>query len=253
MLKDKTDSLVESLYEFSTDIADIAWFTNKIGNSIYDQKESLDYLTFACSTKNQVNTRHLSKLTNLTLFNSIRQEWTSIVEIRRDNQKIVLSFTAPLINDDITIFRQEAFQPFVNLSSKATQVKYSGPPFGIYNKTNNCTKGLWEVPTSTFVPASCLDSNFSDPTFQDSMIVNNTEKVRIKIIKTPDTSFIYCFFNNITIDEKTYAYPPTPFKLPSSQSFKTDEGSHSTLCVKINGQARLIANTVPFLNKPNQR
>lgn len=42
LLKNKTESLVLSMHQFATNIADTMWLTHKIGSAIDDSKESLD-------------------------------------------------------------------------------------------------------------------------------------------------------------------------------------------------------------------
>lgn len=171
--------------------------------------------------------KHL-KLHKVGLPSDLREDQTYITHVQvteninEDYQILNIVFKAPRNVEDTKIYSIETFDHWIDLDETEKFVKYDGPRHIAFNHTNNCgiTVDLnFDSSKSLFL--RCEEDNYLDPdlsTWTEQFINNSTDRVkseRRQILFDSSYYYLYCFPNNITINNMLITCPTKPIKIPN--------------------------------------
>ena len=230
----KTDSIVSKMEEFATLVSELHWTGNFVYRRMEESKEALMTLTEACE-KEQIDTKSLAYLLEMQSLRKLTSELTKLDVIRRiDHNTVNIRFTHPYTDKHTRVFKVLSFKYWVNLTSHPMMLDYDGPEYLIHNYTSNCTKGI-DQPETDAIYESCMTKDYGDPRLQ--LWKSSEPKDEIpppEIKKTRSHTFVYCMFNNITIENETVRCPPFVIKFPILQSFETHGIVHNATFTRVN-------------------
>lgn len=203
----------------------LSWFLTYLQNRIIKTSGLLDAVN---SKYNQgfVATRQLSELLNLTELHDIDEKDTIMRRvILKGERTITFRFAIRTRSQDSGIYKMITFKHWTRLESIPELVEYDGLEYAIYNRSSNCIKGI-ESPNDRFVIDDCSEPNYVDDRLNNwrSLTLDKTKSAPYpvpKIRSTPNSNYIYCFKNNITIQGETRPCPPEVFKLRANIPFST--------------------------------
>lgn len=145
------------------------------------------------------------------------------------NTEIMINFTVPIINRDVSISEVIPFDHYVRIENNLCWYHYVGPHLVLTDKSNGCVKDLQmkTVRSSIIKSTSCQDGD--QISYEDHWMVKECvekpsahySKLQVKML-TRGTG-IYCFPFDIVIDGKQQKCPTFPFILNENVKFKFRE------------------------------
>lgn len=126
------------------------------------------------------------------------------------------------------VFRVASFRIWDDLLSSKGQPElkeYTGPKFLVFNRANQCIKGVME-PVGSFISVQCESPHFEDTALSYWTPIKTGDpyadkSARTQMIESWPSVYIYCFPNNITINRRLLTCPPFPFRLQASERWQT--------------------------------
>lgn len=107
-----------------------------------------------------------------------------------------------LIYQSTQVYKIDPFHFWVSLTEKPEPKEYHGPPFVLFESSNNCLKGLEDM-SETLIQNECLVNGFHDPNIKLRSTLNastNLTSQDVSNVKTlPGNNFIYCFQLSVSL------------------------------------------------------
>jgi len=244
----KTDQMLGGMHEFANVVPEMIWTGNKIHEYLEESKKALQQLSEECK-KGRIDTEALAHILGHPDIKKLKKEDTKIESIRRINQNTIkIEFTSPSVVEDTMIYQVVPFRFWTNLTTEPRLLEYAGPEFAMHNYTSNCTKGLSRPETSA-VYETCKTTDYGDKELQLWRVIDAQEDDnKPQIMKTRSNTYIYCMFNNITIEGETYQCPPFVFKLPALQGFAIGNITHGVNLLRLNSTTDATSFRVKHIN-----
>ena len=177
----------------------------------YERESPSDYASFILYNNEQLpyslRTKLESSLNQISSINPVGAEYLRLAYFEGsgvcgDLSEGILHHIAYLVMGTIThdhnthIYQVSGVQKWGNLTTALTLYEYQGSKYALFNRTNNCTKPLYEIPDQ-FVYTSCLTPNTDfSRLIKISWCVISTdyaEELRQPIVKLSlNYNYIYC-------------------------------------------------------------
>lgn len=201
----------------------LSWTITYLQGKIASSANLLDSI-IAKYNQGLVATRQLGELLNMTELMQIDDKDTMVGAIAlKGKSTITFKFSIREKSKDTEVFRMITFKHWTNLGIKRQLMEYDGMEFAIFNRTNNCIRGI-EPPMDRFVFDECMEPNHVDSRLNKWRKIDPEKEKRIpypinSVRTTSRANYVYCYKDNITISNHTYDCPTEVFRLPIDTIF----------------------------------
>jgi len=201
----------------------LTWTITYLQGKIKSNTNLLDAIIAGIHNQ-RIATRQMGEMINMTAISILEEKHTMFKALQiRSNRTVTFKFAARFPSYDTSVHRMVTFSHWIDLGSDPKLMEYRGMDYAIYNKSNQCIKGI-EKPTDDFVIDECLQPNYVDPRVNTWQQVqpepNKVIPYPVTHVRTsPRVNYIYCYMENITIDGIVQVCPPEVFSLPIETPF----------------------------------
>ncbi len=146
----------------------------------------------------------------------------------RSAKRFKMSILTRKPSANLLILEAKSFIIYNRTGRKNCHTMYTGPKYLILDQSNNCLNPLPEVNSNKYVFQTRSNLNCSKETFgkrnwnKTECSIENTF-IDIQVIYGQELNFVYCFENNITINERRFICPDYPFSLKAETPFKVGQ------------------------------
>ena len=187
-------------------------------------------------------TDDLLRIMNTTLpcGNNCPTEMTTVIYCHIDSKDGKLNFgvLARKPMNKILVLQSDPFVLFNTSGAKYCHTNYIGPEFLLFDEQSKCSLPVPDYEKLSFIayskPSIVCDrsafENWQNLTETTCSIEHTFKLIQFKHGKR--FNFIYCYYQNVTVNGRTHMCPPVPFKLSHHSNF-TIQGFHVSQMTKI--------------------
>lgn len=229
-LGEKVETLKEAIDHLALLSGPLAFLAADMKINILKEGEMISRMTDSC-LKGEASAADFVTLLNITNLKGVQNEETYIDSVRFDGiYTIDLYYT--LYSEEATVYKVESIPQWLNPVQRDRKLmEYKGPSHVVFNRTNNCIKGL-PNPLPQQITTRCLEANYEDPALNNWQQVDENradfeQLKQPKIIQSFQETIISCPFHQIKYDNLTQEdCPPHAFKLPVLTPFSVYDQSY---------------------------
>lgn len=180
----------------------------------------------------KMDTFALYQFTNIPEFFEIDSRKTQFIRVDKNERfpnTLMSKFRGPRITNNTSIWKANPFHKWEKEDRRKIFKQYTGPRFAMFNLTANCSR-LIHDPIDGTILDSCLKPGdgiqaMTQQAWKSVSLAPAEEEFfkRPVVIQSQHFNFIYCPFNNITVENETEQCPESPFSLPIQVPFETPE------------------------------
>lgn len=234
--------------EFFLHMQKVSWMISDIQSSINGYSDALDavinyYMRGEVAT---VDLAHILGYEKLTEYSPQDSHMESIHVIDSENT-LVFNFALADIAQETRVYEVRAIECWSDLA-KSEVSRYNGTKFLVYNTTSNCAESLPE-PISPYVVNTCQKPNHVDPVLlsmeKSIKRLSSPDRPRTQVIFSLYMNVIFCWPNEIIINDEQMSCPLYPFSLGTNTSFSTGAFRYRRLAtLKLASKSNFLTNMI---------
>lgn len=149
-------------------------------------------------------------------FERIDANSVQILGVSSDSSgHIRFEFLADRVDTHSFIYKVHPIKYWVNLTTEAILMEYSGDPYILYNSTSDCVRGLRSMSRND-IDVLCTDAGSRQGRFDSWITIKignpwEEEDKKTQVIESWSNAVVYCIGDRITMLGETHECPAYPF------------------------------------------